>query len=245
MLKVLNKISSTHELHCEDSFFVHENENIIFGGVFDGCSTGEKSHWASENLVLLFDKHKNIIINSSSNDIEHSSDYFILEIISNLKTVQEIFKVDQMHFLSTAIFFYYNKIEKAFYCKFFGDGSIFVKQNNKWLEYNNDENNMPKYLGYFINENYALIHDYIKTRKAIKYENITDFTITSDGIDSFVNIFPNKEDIIIESAKNYLLYDTQFNKLNSELGKKFNLLTKDHWIIKDDLTIIKYINNEA
>ena len=147
-----------------------------------------------------------------------------------------------MNLLSTIVFFVYNKNTKTLYVKFVGDGAFFYKKENIWYSIENDENNTPLYLGYYCNIPEKNLFKFLETRTTYILDEVEEFAISSDGIFSFKNNKDNDEEIKIKNPENYLIVDESFIKLKHELGKKFIGLRNDGWVIKDDLTVIKYKN---
>lgn len=251
MIKILTKRGAAHELNSEDNYFLYEEGDIVAGALFDGCSTGQRSHWASETFKILFEGYKhryNHFFRDLKNQkyIEHCALYFLYTLLDKLERLANFLNLDSANFLSTIIFFVYNKEQKILYCKFLGDGNLFLKKKSdeSFIEYTIDENNVPNYLAYLMNIEEEVQIKSISERKTFYEENIEEFIISTDGIDSFINQNPNYDYLNIENAKQYLIENPLFEDKASELGKKYNLLKNDHWVPMDDLTIIKYISDE-
>lgn len=247
MITILNKISSEHELHCEDNYYLFEDENIIVGAVLDGCSTGINSHWASQTLQYCFKQYEkafgfNEFITLFSNGWDSEVNNILCEVATALNETKKVLDLTDMNLLSTIVFFVYNKKTKTLYVKFIGDGAFFYKKNNEWYSIENDENNTPLYLGYYCQIPKENLLSFLTTRVTYILDEIEEFAISSDGIFSFKNNKSLEEEIQITSPENYLIADESFIKLKHELGKKFIGLRNDGWVIKDDLTVIKYKN---
>lgn len=252
MIQILNKRSSTHPNWCEDNYFIEETDIRIQGAVFDGCSTGINSQFASIAMKYSFEKAINNRTNKlqleQSNILNDYFDMLIGDVKSDLSSLKDCLNLTDMNLLSTIVFFYYIKETKSLYVKFLGDGVIYVNGN----EIVNDENNMPDYLAYHLDEKWDSFFSWIKSRRTEIYENVESFSICSDGIHSFLNL--KNPHINKQVAINFLLIDQQWNRLENGLNKKFNILiNRDEefkrsdelywWDIKDDLTIIKYDHN--
>lgn len=65
MISILNQRGGNHN-SCEDSVWVNDTEDFIVGGVFDGCSTGINSHWASQTIAYIFEYNSPLFINTSN-----------------------------------------------------------------------------------------------------------------------------------------------------------------------------------
>lgn len=251
MIQILNRRSSTHPNHCEDSYWVSETDSHVVGAVLDGCSTGIDSHFASTLLKYSLEKAykhpANLIQLLGSTNYDDYTDQMIGDVVFDLRSVQKQLNLDVLNLLSTIVFFVYDKENKTLYVKFFGDGSVSASV----LEYTHDENNMPDYLAYHLNDSWSEFFKWVRSRKTLIFEDIETFAVCSDGIDSFVNVKNPHLDRSI--AKDFLLHSEQFSTLKTGLVKRFNILTNRNddlklsddlfcWDIQDDLTVIRYAN---
>lgn len=227
MLSVLNQRSNTHN-SCEDSVYVCENQDVIYGVVADGCSTGIKSHFASQALCYA-------VANNSG--LQVTGDYTIMCIMRDLRRVANLFNLSAMNMLSTAMFFVYFKKDKRLKVRVFGDGFYFV--NN--VEFCIDQNNEPDYIGYHLWDEGAELNDFLSKYKEEVYEDVDSFHICSDGIMAIdrtpLHVEPKHLPGILmhpPMSANYLT-------------RMWNLLKRDHYTLGDDLTIVSYAtsNNES
>jgi hypothetical protein len=251
MLSILNKRSSGHPNHCEDSYFVHEDDYKIVGAVLDGCSTGYNSHFASQFIAYSFDR-----ICRQTNGFEYFHhpeplwNDFVVDIFGqiafDIRITMRSLDLTDMNFLSTIVFFVYMKEDRRLYVKFIGDGCVVV--NGDYIR--NDENNTPLYLAYYVDSHTNEIVNFINSRHTKTFSDVIDFSICSDGIDSFINLKNPHLDQSIPIR--FLIEDSRSVKLKNGLSKKFNILTNrsedlklddEHywWDIQDDLTIIRYV----
>lgn len=242
-LTILNKRASTHPNWCEDNYYVYNHKDFILGAVFDGCSGGKDSFWASKTMALIFDKvqkqYKNIEAFKDTNAFEFNCIDFLTNVANNLNIVKENLNLTEFDLLATIVFFIYNKDTKQLYVKFVGDGAFFYITDEKYLyEVVNDENNMPLYLGYYCHLHQENLYKFLSSRATHIVNNVEDFSICSDGIYSFKNIFVDKEPE--KNPISFLIVDEFLQHLSAGLSRKFNILTKEGWIIEDDLTIIRY-----
>jgi len=137
MLSTLNVIAN-HKNNCEDNFLVVERNSIIYGGIFDGCSTGIHSAWASQTISYIV----NFAIEQ---EIDILSDNFINYcLLSELEYMSKRLNISHMNFLSTCILFKYDKTNNIFSIRTFGDCYYYLND----IEYIVDQNNTPDYLGY-------------------------------------------------------------------------------------------------
>lgn len=207
---------------CEDSVFVKETESSVFGVIADGCSTGINSAWASQTMCYFIQDVLN-----KHNDI--TSKHMWLQGQSQLRFILRLLGLNEMNFLTTALLFHYKKDTKILTLRLFGDGVYYING----VEYVINQNNTPDYLAYYLDN--PDFYQYLEKYPELVYENVDSFQICSDGIESFsISQFeqPKKHwGILLENptSENYL-------------KRMFNILTKDKWIINDDLSIVSYVN---
>lgn len=219
MVSLLNKIGNKKN-RCEDAYLFKENDNFVWGGVFDGCSGGINSAWASQTLVYIYDKiDVNIFLYET----------ILEEFWSNLNTSIKMFQITDEHLLSTAILFKYDKKSHVLSVRPLGDGVVFVNGVKKVY----DQNNLPDYLAYHLDSSRQLNAFYNRYPVENHYD-VTSFHICSDGIDSFA--LPQSKEKIQEPI-DFLIGS---NASENHLTRKFNILQKQGWLIHDDLTIISY-----
>lgn len=258
MIQILNKRASTHPNWCEDNYFLYEDERFIVGAVLDGCSTGINSHFASTAVKYAFERamtdNRNLDQLSKINYQVSYSDFFseiIGDVKSNLTMIKMVLNLTEMNLLSTIVFFTFNKLNSELYVKFIGDGSVFVNGTR----FDNDENNMPDYLAYHLeNISWSTFYKWSSDKPSILFTDVNSFAICTDGIDSFSNVHDRLKSKTIPVS--FLIDDSKFSKLTAGLEKKFNILTNRFeeikfsddifcWEILDDLTIIKYNQDEV
>ncbi len=239
MIQTLSVRSSEHQNHNEDDYFVVERQNIIYGAVFDGCSSGVDSYWASNTLKKIFNG-----LGSIYDEFESDSNWDMLSIalLSNVNTrmqmVSNILKLDVYHFEATIIFFVYDKNLKRLCVRFVGDGTVLWKHTNGVISHcNNEQNNAPNYLAHHLNDDYMEVFDFLKTTTFLNLSDVDEFWICSDGIDKVCDAKETGKDGV-----DYLLNDPFAAHLKNGMVRKWNLLSRDGFIVKDDLTIIKYSN---
>lgn len=243
MLSILNKRSVNHPNWCEDNYFIHEDEKILLGAVLDGCSSGTDSYWASKTISLFFDKLK-----KEQNNFEHfhydnawnfTTRELLLKLADHINLISKFLYLDENTFLSTIVFFVYHKQKQKLFVKFIGDGSFYYEGvDGEYKQVVNDENNMPLYLAYYADRAENSLNNFLNSRPEFIIENVKDFSICTDGIDSFAFNKYNAESE--HDPKVFLLKDDFLTHLKAGLSRKFNILTKEGWVIEDDLTIIRY-----
>lgn len=249
MTSILNKRASGHPTHCEDSYFLYEDDVKIVGAVLDGCSTGINSHFASQFFAYALERYS---VQSVGFDhyLAPPSKWEIFErvmfndISDRMWNISATLGLTRMHFLSTIVYFVHLKRERELHVTFFGDGVVYVNGER----FTNEENNMPDYFAYHVSND---LDTYVASRPRRVFSDVSDFSICTDGIDSFVNLRDGHLDRSI--PVDFLVRDTRSINLKNGLNKKFNILTNrsediklsdEHWWwdIQDDLTIIRYVD---
>jgi hypothetical protein len=225
MIATLN-VRADHHNSCEDSVLVVESENFIDGIISDGCSTGIKSHFASQALCYAF---KEVGLRDAWVD-----DVVLKSVKTRLLAVCAALGLEEMNLLATLILFHYNKSDKTLRIRVFGDGYYYIND----VEYIIDQNNTPDYFGYHIYKDPISFDNYLKKYPELVYDNVERFMICSDGItrisrsamqqDATVN--PNKLLFHPPTSKNYL-------------ERMWNLIKRDKFALTDDLTIVSYGKN--
>jgi len=221
MLSVLNVISSLHNC-CEDAVFVKETDTIIYGGVFDGCSTGIKSYWASQTLAYAFSVHPEIV-----------SDNTLYQVYHELRAIKTRLHLDHMNFLSTCILFQFDKKLKQLSIRVFGDGFYYINH----VEYEIEQDNKPDYLGYYL-DNVKAFGEYINKYPAKTYYDVKNFKICSDGIKSIeISQFVEQDG----TDPIAILFHSPTS--SNYLQRMWNILKRKHFTIADDLSIISYVQD--
>lgn len=222
MISTLLQRSTTH-LNCEDSSYWQEKGDFIYGGVFDGCSSAMHSHWASRSLAYLFAK-------GFSNP---TTNYKCVEVFYDMKQLMSVMGISDMSLVSTCLLFSYNMASKVLCVRSFGDGYIYI--NGK--EYDLDQDNTPDYLVYATRTNNIL--EYLDKYPIMTFEDVNDFSITSDGIKR-VEVSQFKEPTDKDPLSILLAPPTGENYLK----RMWNKLSKEGYYLTDDLSIISYVQDE-
>lgn len=221
MLSSLNQRSDTHN-SCEDTVWVEEEDGVIFGGIFDGCSTGKNSHWASQTLAYLFRRRytKGWMLTNSMLGL----------VLSDMATIARSAGLIEDHFLSTAVLFEYDKKIKELNLRIFGDGVYFIND----VEYIVDQGNTPDYLGYRLFSSTQERLDYFSKYPIITYADVNRFIICSDGIQA---IHENQfEPSDLDPRVLLLNYPSSENYLQ----RMWNILKRKRFSLSDDLSIVSY-----
>lgn len=241
-----------HELHCEDDCLVYENDKFILAAVFDGCSSGIDSHFAStmhkykmRDICNQFDEITSIY---SSNITE--------EILGELN--RRIWSLDyerDREMLSTVVFTIIDKENSKYYICVAGDGCY------KRPCINNDENIKSVHdangnaVWYLSTVKPADFKDYYNTYCNIESGILSDgdkICISSDGLESFISPFGvSKEDEAKKIFFNTEKCSEKYQKM--PLKRLYNIVVKGKCIDTgnevmlngDDFTMIKIKYHET
>lgn len=226
MLSILN-VKSTDNAHinCEDSVYVHEDTDYVYGIVADGCGSGIKSHFASQTFAYFIESQQYADI--TSNDLLT----IMLEFLRRLKVM---FHFSQMNLLSTAILFSYQKKSKILRIRCIGDGVYYVNDIEKIV----DQNNTPDYLAYHLDDTEWEFEHFLNKYPEDIYYDVERFMICSDGIQKIQrsNLIPTAE-----VNSNVLFYPPTSSNY---LVRMMNKLRRDHYTLGDDLTIVSYVRDD-
>lgn len=248
MLSAVTRKSDTHINWCEDNHYVFQNDKIIFGAVFDGCSKGVNSEWASKTLSLIFKQHESVYVGWNLSDLCFSSDFIMSRLVNDFLLNKVFHKMVRLYnelnlthldFLSTMVVFLYEKESKYLYVKFLGDGFFFYRHGDELIKIENNENNMPNYLAYLFSKPFVEVVNNIEERTSYLIAGVEDFSICTDGIKSFVyKIDP--EGLELRDPVHFLIDDAALTHQKNGLIKKVNILKREGWLLDDDLTVIRY-----
>jgi hypothetical protein len=230
MLSILNQRGGTHN-SCEDSVWVEESEKFIIGGIFDGCSTGINSHWASQTLAYAFKSIVKRELFTIPRQLSNDAVHFILY---SLNGIANILKIDPYtELLSTCFIFCYDKELKTLEVRCFGDGVYYVND----IEYVIDQGNIPDYLGYYVTEGFNKQQEFINKYSPVTHNNVDRFIICSDGIQAI------KENQFEQADVTWQQLLLSPPKSENYLKRMWNILKNKKFTLGDDLTIVSYANS--
>lgn len=249
------KKGSNHDAFCEDYLITHESEEYFFASVFDGCSGGVDSHFASSlHGKLMMYSIKEFLKNKKDNEIYNleSISKKIIETFSiNLNDFKNKYNLNYtvknkednevyVELLSTIIFMIYCKKNNSAFIVTIGDGVIVINDSLHSI----DQQNEPNYIIYFLNQENnkcwsEKFQNWWNSLNCFFVGSVEDITISTDGIETFKN-YKSENDINLNPI-NQLTKDKKFEKLSVMLGRKYNMLIKDGWKNLDDLGIVRII----
>lgn len=234
-----------HPDFCQDAVASYEDDNYIYIGVFDGCSDGINSHFASEFFAKLFLKH---VKQPLAKYLMFSVELLIERIAADLTTFMEEHNIIDREMLSTMIFAIFDKKECNGIAVLIGDGFVMHDNldNGKYSFdiFEVDQNNIPDYLTYNRRQQANIIlqqhADYI-----ILYRDTLDLSICTDGIKTFfkktvddngnVSVDKNVFDEVVDVyCKDRFLIDSE-----AMLSRKHRMLENKGYGHQDDFSIVR------
>jgi len=248
-----------HKDFCEDSLFVRNYGRYIVASVFDGCSAGIDSYFAS----ALYSRSFAAVTNSMLNENLDSEDpnlfpdilYYSTKRFFRLSTELNL-RLEEM--LSTVIFMLFDTITSKAKVIALGDGYIHADGTKIDI----DQNNRPHYVAYskefFIDRTAYEVWFGTQPNMYI-FENVKDITISTDGISSFtkalridddfaendsdgLNSVQDKQAANAAYAIDYLSFDTQLIGNSSMFGRKCNILKSRYGLVNyDDLGMVRVV----
>jgi hypothetical protein len=237
-ISTLLRRGESHPTHCEDALIIeHLSSDLIAAAVFDGCSMGTDSHFAATLLGKLLKKSASLLRHTSHNLNQEEqrpqaiSKILIRDLFNGLKTTRNELFLERNETLSTLIVAVYKPSSKALHITFVGDGAAIV--NGKIADV--DDDNKPDYLAYHLGEQFDDFYNGLQHLQS--YEDVTDFSICTDGIWSFKNF---EREPFSPSAPINLLGGTLANNLEVDsLERICRALEHSKHFAQDDLAMIR------
>ena len=237
----LLKSGTNHPEFCEDFLFSENYKNALYiGAVFDGCSSGIHSHFAS----TLFAKILNEVIRFEISkypeiELKDFSENLFYKFMLKLKETKKFLHLNQNELLSTFLLVVHDRDAKTANIIVSGDGAICI--NGKLTVI--DQNNKPDYPAYSLDtiENFDDFFEWNNQKNINIYvPEVKDISISTDGITSFVP--QNKAETSDFNVFDFLLNDTELKNIEVMLKRKYNIITNKHNLENyDDIAIIRII----
>lgn len=241
MIHILNRRADAHQNFCEDAYYHTERDGWVIAAVFDGCSRGINSHFASQLMSYLLRDTLREKWNQwfqYMNRMEFGATDMLsamcLGMWNRLKTAEKNLSLEELEILSTVVLALYNPRSKYLAVQFVGDGLLLVN-GEAVTRVTSGADNMPKYLAYTVQEE-ANMTEFPKIHPYYVFTNVTEWSICTDGIDQ-IQYEPQGL-----NALDYLLKDKSLWASAKMLDRKVNLLQKNGAALQDDVTIIRYTN---
>jgi len=236
----LLKRGTLHPDFCEDFLFHTEKiENFVISAVFDGCSGGDNSHFASslwgKVLRTVCTQEKIPLTYPTGNDLANE---ILFQSILKLKKIKQVGGFTSNDLLATVILLVYDKAKNSATIIACGDGCIAI--NGALLEI--DQDNKPDYPAYFIDS----IEDKESFNKWLEQKNhifnvkvVKDISISTDGLLTYTQI-PGQIATNKYLPEDFLCNDVFLEKNKMMLSRKHNLLrTKSTLQNADDISMFR------
>jgi len=240
----LLKRGENHKDFCEDFLIAFDlSERYSIYGVFDGCSSGMESHFASALMAKVFRAELQYLEPDTYDNTKEALSRALLHGIESIASIRDNLLLETEELLSTIILFLVDRIEMSGDIIAIGDGYISINGENHKI----DQNNEPDYLAYYLDQ----INTYEDFEKwmlshAIQYHvsKVDDITISTDGILSFQKLKNGDFEHNAPYPLDYLIRDEYLFENKAMLSRKCNILrTKYGFAHLDDLGIIRIKNN--
>jgi hypothetical protein len=247
---------SEHPVFCEDFVSTEDTGRYFVGAVFDGCSGGNDSHFASSLFGKIF---KQILGEGAmaGNSIENKAKDFMRKFVINLFKAKVALGLLDKDMLATFMMIVYDKVHGECLIMTIGDGIICHDGEFTILE--NDRfkvvepvryRDMPNYIAYDIVDLGLLPSGFDTWFERFvtlsRHDNPKDISIATDGLLTFNTPIAvvDKEGVKHEVVDplEFLLVDQNWMNNKIMLSKKVNVLSSAHKTIhKDDISIVRLI----
>jgi len=237
------QIGDYHQNNCEDHLYIGGyGKNKILCAVMDGCTTALESQFASILVGKILKKiciekgYKDFIEqNENQYNIEENLKSILRELLKELKIVKNQLMLDSKELLTTLIIMLVDKNNEKGVVLVIGDG--FVNINGKITEFEQD--NKPDYLGFHLTDNFEEFYN-SQTQK-IEFNEITDLSISTDGIFTFEKVILNKSNQDIDVIE-FLTKESSNSKKSEMLNLKLKILENEFGLKPtDDFSMIRII----
>jgi len=245
--KVLRR-GSDHADFCQDAIAIGETEKCIYLCVFDGCSGGKDSHFASTLFSKAFDE---ILSNFSSTlnvggmSLENNSKFILYMMTRKINEVKHVLHLETIELLSTIVMCSINKETRECIICAFGDGYFRVDdverviKNTRFADKENGDN-MPDYIAYDLDKiiTYEDFEVWFSKQNEIhRFQDVSEVVIASDGICTFKNF---KASDSVTNPIDFLSKDEGLISTKNMLERKYNILNKIYCMVNtDDLGMIR------
>lgn len=249
-IDTLITMGKAHKLHTEDDYFVSEGDDYILAAVFDGCSSGVDSHYASTTHKYKLKSITNdlIYLLRENNNRYHpykGTDEVLKEIAFELccHIYNMDYEVDK-EMLSTAVLLLINKKTKEYSILFCGDGCCCV--DDDFHSIHDTNGNAVWYLSTVNPKDFLNYYNSYCRKFNGNIEDGMVLSISTDGIESFMTSYGSYDtslpiDVFMKTEN----CDEKYHKWNLE--RLYNVFTKGKMngmndnVIRniDDMTIIK------
>jgi len=240
----LLKRGENHKEFCEDFLLAYDlSQRYAIYGVFDGCSSGTDSHFASALFAKVFKAELDYLEPDTFETTKEALNRALLHGIESLTTVRDNLLLETDEMLSTIILFLVDKIDMSGDIIVIGDGFLSINGEIHKIE----QNNQPDYLAYYFDQinTFEDFEQYL-SKHGIQFhvDKIIDVSISTDGIGTFQKMDKENYENNAPYPLDFLIRDEYLATNKSMLSRKCNILrTKYGFTHMDDLGMIRVINS--
>lgn len=231
-------IGAFHTNYCED-FLITENLNDTqkLIAVFDGCSMGKESVFASILFGKLFrniakkEFYKDFVTVSTS---KLHLKTILRQFFTEINAIKRQLDLNTYELLSTIIVGIVNTDENSAEILVVGDGLVCV--DGEKFEF--EQGDKPDYISYHLSENFE--DWFANQQQKVRISKFKDLSIATDGIFAFKNLKNPKAQKHDDEIINALLCDREYEEFDNFLDRQMNdLHTAFHHVPTDDIAIIR------
>ena len=251
IIKKLLRRGTEHTNFSEDALAYKEMNNFLYACVFDGCSKGKESYFASTLFSKVFHNVTDTlasILDNPEDSMEKNAKMLIFQMSRKIQETRELLKLHVVELMSTMVLCVLDKNSNSCFIVAIGDGYFRVDEvesfikNTKFAAEEQGENK-PDYLAYsleFIQNYNDFERWYAQIPEKHLFEGVTNISIASDGMNTFAEFRAPKEDVMKISPVDFLVRDETFIENEIMLEKKYNILNLKYCMAnKDDLSLIR------
>lgn len=237
------QIGDYHFNNCEDALYIGKfGKDKLICAVMDGCTTAIDSQFASllvgkiVKKIIIEKGYKDLVDkNETAMTLEQHLKAILRDLFSELKIIKNQLLLDTKELLTTLIIMIVDKSSNQGIVLTIGDG--FVNINGKVTEYEQD--NKPDYLGFHISEDFEKF--YSLQNQKITFDTISDISIATDGIFSFIKVQKSTEEM---DVIDFLSKNKENNETEDMLNLKLKILKNDFGLKPtDDFSMIRILNS--
>lgn len=237
-IHTLLKRGSSHKDFCEDFLCLHSDNEHIIGAIFDGCSSGKDSHFASVLYTKAMNKAYKSAIFAGNTPAEIIKS-ILKSTIAEVSQIKKNLELETNELLTTILLVVVDIKNELTEIVSIGDGFIMINGTDYLI----DQDNRPDYASYYLDKlsDIEYFNYWFEQLDKFSATAINDISIASDGILTF-----QKNGILADTDKmninptDYLLKDTYLIKNRSMLRRKCNILKNKHSLENyDDISIIR------
>jgi len=236
-----------HSVNCQDALRIADANNFVYFAVFDGCSGGEESHFASSLFSKTF---REVTTNMASHidvpggNLVNNVKFIIHMMARKIIQTQNLLELTTNELLSTMIICGIDKNTNDCIICAFGDGFYSVDgvqhtiQNTRFIEMESGDNR-PDYIAYDLHllQNYSDFEKWFSQKSEVHFfKKVKNVSIASDGINTFKKSELSKLKI---DPIDFLINDESLLENAIMLERKYNILFKDKIINADDLSVVR------